>query len=324
MTEFANYAADGMPNGFSSRGGQVKNAYLPDKDPGGSSTGSAVAVSAGLCAAAIGTDTCFSIVGCAADNGVTGLKPAGGSLPSRGIIPICYALDTAGPLTRDFSDALLVYNALRERPLPDCLPAPVHNLRIAVNTFGRDQVSAAQLARYDALFASLRRAGATLTEITQPAASECRRAVMRYAFKHDLEAYLAASCAQRKTLSQIIDYYHQSPEARMPYGISVLENAQRVASGRLDEPAYQAALAERDRLRAQVLCALRDVDACVMTGPTDIMHVVNLPCVALRLCMAEDAAPRGVILYGADEQRLFAAARTIEAHCPGVTPPDLP
>lgn len=77
MTEFANYFTDDLPNGFSSRGGQVINAYHPKMDPGGSSTGSAVAVSAGLCAFAIGTDTCFSIVGCAAQNGVTGFKPAG-------------------------------------------------------------------------------------------------------------------------------------------------------------------------------------------------------------------------------------------------------
>lgn len=57
--------AHGMPNGFSSRGGAVKNAYDPKKDPGGSSTGSAVAVSAGFCAMAVGTDTSFSIVACA-------------------------------------------------------------------------------------------------------------------------------------------------------------------------------------------------------------------------------------------------------------------
>ena len=75
MTEFAHYTSDNMPNGFSSRGGQVRCAYKADHDPSGSSTGSAVAVSAGFCSAAVGTDTCFSIVGCVTEHGVTGFKP---------------------------------------------------------------------------------------------------------------------------------------------------------------------------------------------------------------------------------------------------------
>ena len=106
MTEFANYTTQGMPNGYSSRGGQVIGAYAPDMNPGGSSTGSGVAVSAGLCAAAIGTDTMFSVVGCAAQNGITGLKPPIGALSAVGIVPICHTMDSAGPLTRDLADAL--------------------------------------------------------------------------------------------------------------------------------------------------------------------------------------------------------------------------
>lgn len=84
MTEFANYTSPDMPNGYSSRGGQVIGAFDPAMDPGGSSTGSAVAVSAGFCAAAVGTDTSFSIVGCATQNGVTGLKPATARCRERG------------------------------------------------------------------------------------------------------------------------------------------------------------------------------------------------------------------------------------------------
>jgi amidase len=68
MTEFANYMAENMPGGYSSLGGQVIHAYDAKINPGGSSSGSGVAVSAGLCAAAIGTDTSFSIVGCAVIN----------------------------------------------------------------------------------------------------------------------------------------------------------------------------------------------------------------------------------------------------------------
>lgn len=323
MTEFANYMTDGLPNGFSSRGGQVLNAYHPKKNPGGSSTGSAVAVSAGLCAAAIGTDTCFSIIGCASENGVTGLKPQGGMLPSQGIVPICFALDTAGPLTRDFEDAHMVYSAMRGLPPAPLSPAPVRSLRIAVNIHMRESVSPEQLARYGSLLAALKSEGARIEEICQPSAAECRRALMRYAFKHDLQAYLAASAAPRRTLSEILAYYEEEPETRMPYGVTVLKAAQEIASGKLDEAEYAEALTEQKRLRCEVLRLLAPYDACIMTGSTDIMHTVNLPCATLRLCMAADRTPRGLILYGADETRLHNAAAAIERLCPGVVPPEL-
>ncbi len=321
MTEFANYMTDNLPNGFSSRAGQVINAYHPKKDPGGSSTGSAVAVSAGLCAFAIGTDTCFSIVGCACENGVTCFKPAGGSLPGEGIIPICYALDTAGPLTRDVRDAHMVYSALSARPVAPIRPAPAGNLKIAVNTYNRDQVSNEQLEQYSSLLNDLKNAGSEITEICQPSVSVLRRNVMRYAFKHDLESYLLSSGAPRKTLSEIISYYNEEPETRAPYGVTVLQMAKDVATGNLDEPAYHEALKERKELKARILNELAPFDACLMTGSTDIMHTINLPSIAITLSMAEDNTPRGAILYGASEEKLLNAALTLERFCPGVVPP---
>lgn len=323
MTEFANYMTDDLPNGFSSRGGQVINAYHPKKDPGGSSTGSAVAVSAGLCAFAIGTDTCFSIVGCAGENGVTGFKPAGGSLEGDGIIPICFALDTAGPLTRDVTDAHMVYSALSVSPAAPLSPTPADKIKLAVNTYNRDQVSIEQLERYDLLLNALRKKGASISEINQPSASVIRRNIMRYAFKHDLEAYLRASDAPVKTLKEIIAYYEEDKETRAPYGVTVLEMARDVASGNLDEPAYLEALKEREELKVRITEEIRDFDACLMTGHTDVMHTVNLPSLTINLCMAEDNTPRGAILYALDEEKLLNAALTLESLVPGVVPPSL-
>ena len=323
MTEFANYMTDDLPNGFSSRGGQVINAYHPEMDHGGSSTGSAVAVSAGLCAFAIGTDTCFSIVGCAAQNGVTGFKPAGGSLPGEGIIPICFALDTAGPLTRDVMDAHMVYSAIAGREVSPLSPTPAKNLNIAINTYNRDQVSEEQLSRYESLLSALKNAGGEITEINHPTTAVTRRNVMRYAFKHDLEAYLQASGAPRKTLQEIINYYNEAPETRAPYGVTVLQMAQDVASGNLDEIDYHKALKEREEIKATIVQELAPFDACLMTGHTDVMHTINLPCITINLAMASDNTPRGAILYGTDEERLLNAAAALECLCPGVVPPNL-
>ena len=316
MTEFANYTADNMPNGFSSRGGQVHNAYHPDFDPSGSSTGSAVAVSAGFCAAAIGTDTSFSIVGCATRNGVTGFKPGCGSLPSKGIIPIATTVDMAGPLTRDTADAMLLYSGLRNRPF-HVQHAHIKGLRIGVNTFGMDAVSQSQLGRYQTLLDDLQRDGAEVRQMNHPY-SPHQRIIQRCEFREDLEAYLAETSAYRCTLEKIIKGYRADPEVRMPYGVDILETA--MAHSRT-LPMYAEAMEERKKARTALLEELKDVDACIMTGDTNAMHFTGMPSIALPLAMADDGTPRGIILYGADENRLLAAARVVERYCPGVTAP---
>lgn len=322
MTEFANYTGNNMPGGYSSRGGQVKNAYNLTKNPSGSSSGSAVAMSAGFCSVAVGTDTSFSIVGCVTENGVTGLKPAHGSLSSEGIIPIAKTLDSAGPITRDLTDALLVYSCMKDEALQPVEPMSPESIHLAVNIFNRDQVSQVQLERYETVLNQLKCNRVKISEVVH-AYTEYQRDIMRCEFRHDLEQYLSHSSAQRRTLEEIVYYYDTNQDKMMKYGNDYLHGACDGASGKLDDTAYIEALAERKRLRSQIIESTRGYDACLMTGPTNIMHFIGLPSLALRLCMADDGTPRGMILYGADERRLFAAALTIEQYCAPITMPKL-
>ena len=120
LTEFANILAVGMPSGYSSLGGQVRNAYAPELDangvpfvqPGGSSAGSGVAVAAGLAAAAIGTETSGSLLSPASQSGVVTVKPTVGLISRAGILPIAESQDTAGPMTRTVRDAAILLNVL--------------------------------------------------------------------------------------------------------------------------------------------------------------------------------------------------------------------
>ena len=319
MTEFANFTSQGMPNGYSSKGGIVKNAYDSNKDPGGSSTGSAVAVSAGFCSMAVGTDTSFSIVACATENGIAGLKPQCGSLSSNGIIPISSTLDSAGALSKDLSDAILLYGGMSDKPFAPIQPIPVKELKIGINLYNKEMVSDAQCQRYERLFDSLRREGARFFEITQPY-TPYQYSIMQCEFKRDLEYYLSHSSAKLKTLDDIIAFYETNPQTMMKYGISILQEAAKKSANDL---IYKEAMAERVRMRSQVIKELEKYDACIMTGPTNIMHFVGLPSLALRLCMGEDEIPKGIILYGADERRLLAAALTIESYCAPFCPPRL-
>ncbi len=121
LTEFANMLAIDMPSGYSSLGGQVKNPYapallddhgIPIVSPGGSSSGSAVAVAAGLCAASIGSETSGSLLYPASQNGVVTVKPTVGLISRAGILPTSHSQDTAGPLTRTVRDAAMLLNVL--------------------------------------------------------------------------------------------------------------------------------------------------------------------------------------------------------------------
>ena len=318
MTEFANYTADNMPNGFSSRGGQVRCAYKADHDPSGSSTGSAVAVSAGFCSFAVGTDTCFSIVGCANEHGVVGFKPTHGKLSGEYIIPISSTMDTAGPIAKTVADAMLLYSGLLDRPVT-VRPAHVKGLRLAVNLHGWEEMAPEQVDAYQALLDALQQEGASVTQVRHPWMSQ-QSLIHRCEFRVDLERYLSNTNLRRGTLEAIIKGYKADPEARMPYGIDILERA--LIHDR-SMPAYAEAMELRAQTRQTLFEELKEVDACLMTGDSNVMHFAGLPSITLPLGMREDGVPRGIILYGVDERRLLAAAQVIERYCPGVPAPCL-
>src|SRR5579859_3916865 len=112
LSEWANFRSNRSSSGWSSRGGQTKNPYALERNPCGSSSGSGAAVAANLCAIAIGTETNGSIVCPASVNGVVGIKPTVGLWSRSGIIPISATQDTAGPMARTVTDAVILLGAL--------------------------------------------------------------------------------------------------------------------------------------------------------------------------------------------------------------------
>ncbi|KAJ9077513.1 hypothetical protein DSO57_1015914 [Entomophthora muscae] len=119
MSEFAGLLSINATRGWSTRGNQTNNVYVLSRSPGGSSSGSAVAVSANLCMVAIGTETDGSIIGPAALNGIVGMKAAVGAIPTDGIIPLAPSQDAVGILARSVEDAFTVYACLDPKELPN-------------------------------------------------------------------------------------------------------------------------------------------------------------------------------------------------------------
>lgn len=112
LSEWANFRGQLSTSGWSGLGGQTKNPYILSRNPCGSSSGSAVAVSANFTLLAIGTETNGSIVCPSHSNGIVGIKPTVGLISRSGIIPISFTQDTPGPMARTVKDAAICLGAM--------------------------------------------------------------------------------------------------------------------------------------------------------------------------------------------------------------------
>lgn len=150
--------------------GPTWNPYDPERTAGGSSGGSAAAVAAGLCYAAVGTDTGGSIRIPAAYCGVAGFKPTYGLVSLDGVFPLSWSLDHAGPIARTAADAALLLDALLGRQPAPIQPADLRGLRLGVLDAHRQgaEMEPAVAAAFDAACAALERAGAQLAAVSIP------------------------------------------------------------------------------------------------------------------------------------------------------------
>jgi amidase len=274
LSEWANFRSTHSTSGWSSRGGQTRNPYALDRNPCGSSSGSAVAVAANLCAAAVGTETDGSIICPSHTNGIVGLKPTLGLVSRAGIVPIAHSQDTAGPMGRTVADVAALLGAMvgtgagavdpRDPATADSEgrtrcdytqfldPDGLRQARIGVarGAFGFD-------ARVDDIIEGcireLARLGATIidpAEIeTAGQLAETEFEVLLYEFKADLNAYLGAlgPDAPVHSLDEVIAFNEAHREEVMPYfGQERMLAAQ--GKGPLTEPDYLEALAANHRL----------------------------------------------------------------------------
>lgn len=143
LSEWANFMSLRMPSGYSSFAGQTFNPFGPGTiSPLGSSSGSAVAVSANLAPVALGTETTGSIVAPAAINSVVGFKPTRGTISGDGVVPLASSLDTVGPIARTVRDAAALLNASLpegKKLSPEFTPDALRGATLAVAPMGDEQ-----------------------------------------------------------------------------------------------------------------------------------------------------------------------------------------
>jgi amidase len=302
LSEWANIRASRSSSGWSARGGQCRNPYVLDRNPCGSSSGSACATAANLCAISIGTETDGSIVCPSGTCGIVGIKPTVGLISRAGIIPIAHSQDTPGPMCRTVADAAILLGALtgsdprdaatsisQADSYKDYTPFLDRNglrgkrIGIARAEFGFNPEVDKLM---DAAIAAMRTNGAEIVEDTNldslRAMGDAEMQVLLYELKADLNAYLASlgNKSPMKSLREIIDFNEKNADRELVYfGQDLFIRAQ--AKGPLTDEQYLTALKKSKRLARDegidAVMTRHNLDALVAptngpAWPTDYVH----------------------------------------------------
>ncbi|GAB2535853.1 amidase [Spirosoma aerophilum] len=268
LSEWANFRSTRSSSGWSSRGGQTRNPFVLDRSPCGSSSGSGSAVSANLCAVAVGTETDGSVIAPSSFCGLVGIKPTVGLVSRNGIIPISKTQDTAGPMTRTVTDAAILLGAMTGVDPDDAVTdestgkaaadyttflqtGGLSGKRIGVEkSFLKGHEGVVGL--YKEALDVLKKQGAILVEVDLLKSLNdiggAEFTVLQYEFKEGVNKYLSTANAPVKTLADVIAFNKKNEARAMPFfKQETLESSD--AKGSLESKEYTDALAKTKGVR---------------------------------------------------------------------------
>ena len=288
LSEWANFRSAPSSSGWSGIGGQTNMAYVLDRNPCGSSSGTGVAVSADLATVGVGTETDGSIVCPSGANGIVGIKPTLGLWSRAGVVPITADQDTAGPMARNVTDAAVLLGAVAGVDPDDAATSDQvghaftdYTTFLNANALDGARIGVWRVGTYDPTIspeietlmndtvATLEAAGATIVD---PARIEIEPAygpefeALLCEFKSDVASYLETytDAGYPKTLQDLIDFNNDHPELEGPWNSLIFDLAQETG-GRADPACTDAR--EFATSTAQAAMAAHDLDAII--APTN-------------------------------------------------------
>lgn len=331
MTEFAGFVTTGRPSeGYSHLGGFGKNPH-GNFLCGGSSSGSAIAVAAGLCDAALGTETRGSVMEPALYCGVWGFKPSVGLISRRGVIPISPVFDTVGVLSRDvgmLSDLLTALQGEDEHDAATALSSSVHldegkdiqarTLRIGVvRVTGTETLDAEVQEILKAAFRKFMQAGVRLTDVSAENPPQEYKLITSVDFARGIDWLLKEYATQDvpADFASLCALYCKTPSMR-PFGMDRMFLAQKLSS-EVSEKDYQEAVKRTvtsNRTAIDALLSEYRVDALLFPGRLDWWALAGAPSLAVPIGVKKSGQSVGVMLgagYGQDGI-LLGIARVLE------------
>lgn len=282
LSEWANFRSTSSSSGWSGIHGQTLNPYDLTTSPCGSSSGSGVAIAANLATVAVGTETDGSVTCPSAINGIVGIKPTLGTVSRSGIIPIAHSQDTAGPMARTVTDAVILLSAMvaEDKQDSDAITSTIDYLshlksdglkgkRIGVvrNLTGYHKKLD---ARFEQAIETMKAQGAIIIDKTNfedmDKWGEAEFTVLLYEFKTDLNKYLATTAkGLPKSLADIIEFNQQNKSDEMPIfdqEIMIMANEK----GSLTDKDYQQALSS-----AKTMTQAQGIDSLIKQHNLDLL-----------------------------------------------------
>ena len=331
MTEFAGFVTTGRPSeGYSHLGGFGKNPH-GNFLCGGSSSGSAIAVAAGLCDAALGTETRGSVMEPALNCGVWGFKPSVGLISRRGVIPISPVFDTVGVLSRDvgmLSDLLTALQGEDEHDAATTLSSSVHldegkdiqarTLRIGVvRVTGTETLDSEVQEILKVAFRKFMQAGVRLTDVSAENPPQEYKLITSVDFARGIDWLLKEYATQDvpADFASLCALYCKTPSMR-PFGMDRMFLAQKLSS-EVSEKDYQEAVKRTvtsNRTAIDALLSEYRVDALLFPGRLDWWALAGAPSLAVPIGVKKSGQSVGVMLgagYGQDGI-LLGIARVLE------------
>lgn len=308
LSEWAYFFCGDCPSGYSAVGGQTFNPFgRKILDTGGSSSGSAVAVAANFCAGALGSETSGSILSPASQNGSVGLKPTVGAVSRSGIVPISSTLDTAGPISKNIIDNLLLYNGIigkddMDFKSTDVLPISIAEIRQS-SLVGK-RFGAVKEFLKDSLYASaiktLKRNGAEVIVVTPKEVQlPGFLRLLNLDMKVDLPIYFQRfgnKFLSHYGIQSIIDFNMQDSVRSAPYG-------QRLFKGVIADTATVEELASiketlkvNGRYYFDSIMTTHNLDAFLSINNYHAGYaaVAEYPALTVPMGLGENAAPKGL------------------------------
>lgn len=315
--------------GVSAVGGRTVNPYGEAFSPAGSSSGSGVAVAAGLSIVSVGTETSGSLIAPAAFNGVVGMKPSRGVVSGEAIVPLVRFQDSAGPMARSVADAAALLAAIASVPVtPELSADALRAVRVGVlradilaqkSPFEDTTDNPAMLARIDAGLAA---AGADPVDVVLAA----ERPLSEYesgfpkvvvgGVSHDTVAYLAAARTGIRTLADLHRFNRRHPRTRIPTGQFFLDLAMAFD---IDRATYEhLALEYRTKATAILEATFAASGAALLVSlanlHSSLYATAGFPAITVPLGLRANGMPAGVTLIGrpGEDAALLAHAHAFE------------
>lgn len=331
LSEWAYFFCNDCPSGYSAIGGQTLNPYgRRTMDTGGSSSGSAVAVAANFCVAAVGSETSGSILSPSSANSVVGLKPTIGLLSRSGIVPISSTLDTPGPITKNVMDNAIMLEALIGADENDTKSITT-NFK---NGFYTDSLNTKALVgkRFgafkrlmeDTLYVNalsvLKAQGAEVIEIEEEKLDLPNfTRLLNLDMKKDLPTYILTSADKTlaiKSVADVIEFNNQDSLKRAPYGQSLFKGIVSDSSSDEEFLAIKDTLKTNGRLFFDKPMAANHLDGFLSINNyhAGFAAVAEYPAITVPMGYATNGTPEGLTFISKplSEKQLLAWAYAYE------------